>query len=181
MRAQPEEWAMRRKTVAIILVAVVAVVSFVGYLSLMGDTQGFPRRLGFMSMARFSSGSEALSELTVMHLMSPEVKMVDAFIVEYEGKGDASAIVYVSLAEDEEQAQDLLDLMNVKIDPGDGYTYVEEMSLPGDGHPAVYYSEGHGAHHYIWAEGDRLYWIAVSGLSLTERLDFLEESLGKLP
>ena len=134
-----------------------------------------------MSMARFSSGSEALSELTIMHLMSPEVKMVDAFIVEYEGKGDAVAIVYVSIAEDEEQAQDLLDLMNEKIDPGDGYTYVREMRLPGDDHPAVYYSEGHGAVHYIWAEGDRLYWIALSGLSLTERLDFLEESLGTLP
>ena len=178
MRAQPEEWAMRRKTVAIILVAV---VSFVGYLSLMGDTQGFPRKLGSMSMAQFSSGSEALSELTIMHLMSPEVKMVDAFIVEYEGKGDASAIVYVSIAEDEEQAQDLLDLMNIKIDPGDGYTYVREMSLPGDDHPAVYYSEGHGAHNYNWAKGDRLYWIALSDISLTERLDFLEESLGTLP
>jgi len=172
---------MRGRTVAIILVAVVAVVSFAGYLSLTGGTHGFPRRLGSMSIARFSSGSEALSELNVMHLMSPEVKMVDAFIVEYEGREDAVAIVYVSLAEDEEQAQDLLDLMNEKIDPGDGYTYVREMTLPGNGHPAVYYSEGHGAHHYIWAEGDRLYWIALSGLSLTERLDFLEESLGTLP
>ena len=156
-------------------------VSFVGYLSLMGGTQGFPRKLGSMSMARFSFGSEDLSELTVMHLMRPEVKMVNAFIVEYEGKGDAVVIVYVSLAEDEEQAQDLLDLMNEKIDPGDGYTYVEEMSLPWDGHPAVYYSEGHGAHHYIWAEGDKLYWIALSGLSLSRRLDFREESLSAFP
>ena len=171
---------MKRKTVAIIMIGV-ALAFFVRYLTFTGETQGFPRKLGSMSMAQFSSGSEALSELNVMHLMSPEVKMVDAFIVEYEGKEDASAIVYVSLAEDEEQAQDLLDLMNIKIDPGDGYTYVREMSLPGDDHPAVYYTEGHGAHHYIWAKGDRLYWIAVSDISLTERLDFLEESLGTLP
>ena len=94
-------------------------------------------------------------------------------------QGDASAIVYVSIEEDEEQAQDLLDLMNDKIDPSDGYTYVKEMNLIGDNHPAVYYTEGHGAHHYIWAKGDRLYWIALSGLSLTARLDFLE-SLGTL-
>jgi hypothetical protein len=114
-----------------------------------------------------------------MHFMSPEVKMVDAFIVDYE-KGDASAIVYVSIEKDEEQAQHLLDLMNIKIDPSDGYTYVKEMKLIGDDHPAVYYTEGHGAHHYIWAKGDRLYWIALSGLSLTERLDFLKESLGTL-
>ena len=171
---------MRRRTVAIILVAV-AVASFAGYLTLTGDTQGYPRKLGSMTRTQFSSGSAALSELTVMHLMSPEVKMVDAFIVEYAGKGDASAIAYVSIAEDDEQAQDLLDLMNIKIDPGDGYTYTKEMRLPGDGLPTVYWTEGHGAHHYLWAKGDKLYWIAVSGLSLTERLDFLEESLGTLP
>ena len=70
--------------------------------------------------------------------------------------------------------------MNIKIDPSDGYTYVKEMNLIGDDHPSVYFSEGHGAHHYIWAKGDRLYWIALSELSLTERLDFLEESLGTL-
>ena len=171
---------MRRRTVAIVLV-IVAVASFVGYLTLTGDTQGYPRKLGSMTRTKFSSGSAALSELKIMHLMSPEVKMVDAFIVEYAGKGDVSAIVYVSIAEDEEQAQDLLDLMNIKIDPGDGYTYSKEMSLPGDGLPTVYYTEGHGAHHYLWAKGDKLYWIAVSGLSLTERLDFLGESLGTLP
>ena len=133
-----------------------------------------------MTLAEFTSGASALSELTIMHLMSPEVKMVDAFIVEYE-KGDASAIVYVSIAEDDEQAQDLLDLMKEKIDPGDGYTYTREMSLPGDDHPAVYHTEGHGAHHYLWAEGDKVYWIAVQGLSLSARLDLLEESLGALP
>ena len=172
---------MRRRTVAIILVAVVAVVSIVGYLTLTGDTQGFPRRLGSMTMAEFSAGPGALSELNIMHFMSPEVKMVDAFIVEYEGKGDSSAIVYVSIEEDEEQAQDLLDLMNEKIDPGDGYTYVKEMKLTGDDHPAVYYTEGHGAHHYIWAKGDRLYWIALQGISLIIRLDFLDESLRVRP
>ncbi len=94
---------MRRRTVAIILVAMAATLS-VGYVALRGDTQGFPRKLGSMSLSQFASGSAALSELNIMHFMSPEVKMVDAFIVEYAGKGDASAIVYVSLAEDEEQA-----------------------------------------------------------------------------
>jgi hypothetical protein len=172
---------MRRRTVAITLVALVAIVSLMGYLSLTGDTQGFPRRLGSMSMAEFKTGTEALSELDIMHLRSPEVKMVDAFIVKYEGKEDDTAIVYVSIEEDDEQAQDLLDLMNEKIDPSDGYTYVKEMSLLGEGLPTVYYTEGHGAHHYLWAQGDRLYWIALSGLSLTDRLDFLEESLGVLP
>ena len=179
MRSQPLVRGMKRKTVAIILVAAAATL-LVGYISLRGDTQGFPRKLDSMKMSQFASGSAALSELNIMHFMSPEVKMVDAYIVEYEGKGDASAIVYVSIEEDEEQAQDLLDLMNDKIDPSDGYTYVKEMNLIGDNHPAVYYTEGHGAHHYIWAKGDRLYWIALSGLSLTARLDFLEESLGTL-
>ena len=179
MRSRPLVGGMKRRTVAIILVAVAAILS-VGYIALRGDTQGFPRKLGSMTLSQFASGSAALSELNIMHFMSPEVKMVDAYIVEYEGKGEVSAIVYVSIEEDEEQAQDLLDLMNEKIDPSDGYTYVKEMKLIGDDHPDVYYTEGHGAHHYIWAKGDRLYWIALTGLSLTERLDFLEESLGTL-
>ncbi len=171
---------MRRRTVAIILVAV-AVILFGGYLTLGENPQGYPRKLGSMIRSQFTSGTSALSELNIMHLMSPEVKMVDAFIVEYAGKEDTSAIVYVSIAEDEEQAQDLLDLMNIKIDPSDGYTYVKEMKLIGDDKQAVYFTEGHGAIHYIWAKGDKLYWIALSGLSLTARLDFLEESLGTLP
>jgi len=178
MRVRPKEGGMRRKNVAIILVAVAATL-LVGYIALRGDTQGYPRKLG--SMAKFTSGSAALSELNIMHLMSPEVKMVDAFIVDYEGKGDASAIVYVSIEEDEEQAQRLLDLMNIKIDPSDGYTYVKEMNLIGEDLPAVYYTEGHGAHHYLWKRGDKLYWIAVQGLSQSMRLDFLDESLRALP
>ena len=171
---------MRRRNVAIILVAVAASL-VIGIVSLTGDTQGYPRKLGSMTLARFTSGASALSELTIMHLMSPEVKMVDAFIVDYEGKGDASAIVYVSIAEDEKQAQDLLDLMNEKIDPGDGYTYTREMRLPGDSLSTVYYTEGHGAHHYLWKKGDKLYWIADQGLSQTMRIDFLDESLRVLP
>jgi hypothetical protein len=71
--------------------------------------------------------------------------------------------------------------MNEKIDPSDGYTYVKEMKLTDESHPTVFYTEGHGAHHYLWTQADRLYWIALSGLSLTDRLDFLEESLGILP
>lgn len=180
MRARPKEGGMRRRNVAIILVAIAASLA-IGFVYLTGDTQGYPRKLGSMTLTRFTSGASALSELTIMHSMSPEVKMVDAFIVDYTGKGDASAIVYVSIAEDEEQAQDLLDLMNEKIDPGDGYTYTREMRLPGDDHPAVYYTEGHGAHHYLWAEGDKVYWIAVQGLSQSMRLDFLDESLRALP
>lgn len=180
MRAQPKEGGMRKRYVAIILVAVAASLS-IGYIYLTGDTQGYPRKLGSMTLTKFTSGTSALSELSIMHFVSPEVKMVDAFIVEYAGKGDASAIVYVSLAENEEQAQELLDLMNFKIDPSDGYTYIREMKLADDDYPTVYYTEGHGAHHYLWAEGDKLYWIAVQGLSLTERLDFLEESLRTLP
>jgi len=180
MRGQPKEGEMRRRTVAIILVAV-ATTLLVGYIALRGDTQGYPRKLGSMTLSQFTSGSAALSELNIMHLMSPEVKMVDAFIVDYEGKGDASAIVYVSIEEDEEQAQHLLDLMNIKIDPSDGDTYVKEMNLRGEDLPAVYYTEGHGAHHYIWKRGDKLYWIAVQGLSQSMRLDFLEESLRALP
>ena len=171
---------MRRRTVAIILVAVV-VSFFVGYLSLTGDTQGFPRKLGSMTLTNIKSETEALSEISIMHSMSPEVKMETAFIVDYAGTGEASAIIYVSLAEDEEQAQMLLDLMNSKIDPSDGYTYTREMTLPGDGLPTVYYTEGHGAYHYLWARGDKLYWIAVQGLSLSMRLDILEESLRTLP
>lgn len=134
----------------------------------------FPR-----AVERRSEGT--FSEISIMHRMSPEVKMEAAFIVDYAGTGEASAIIYVSLAEDEEQAQELLDLMNAKIDPGDGYAYTREMSLPGDGLPAVYYTEGHGAYHYLWAQGDKLYWIAVQGLSQSMRLDFLEESLRTLP
>ena len=171
---------MRRRNVAIILVAVV-VSFFVGYLSLTGDTQGFPRKLGSMTMTNVKSETEALSEISIMHEMSPEVKMEEAFIVDYAGMGEASAIVYVSLAENEEQAQDLLDLMNSKIDPGDGYTYTREMSLPGDGLPTVYYTEGHGAYHYLWAEGDKLYWIALQGLSQSMRLEVLKESIRTLP
>jgi hypothetical protein len=55
------------------------------------------------------------------------------------------------------------------------------MSLPGDDYPVVYFTEGHGAQHYLWAKGDKLYWIALKGLSLSMRLDFLEESLRTLP
>ena len=179
MRSPLQVGGMKSRTVAFILIAVAVMLS-VGYIALSGDTQGFPRKLGSMTLSQFSSGSAALSELNIMHFMSPEVKMVDAFIVDYKGKGDASAIVYVSIEEDVEQAQHLLGLMNEKIDPSDGYTYVSEMRHIGDNHPTVFYTEGHGAHHYLWAKGDRLYWIALTGLSLTERLDFLEESLETL-
>jgi len=171
---------MRRRTVAIILTLVV-VSFFVGYLSMAGDTQGFPRKLGAMTLTNVKVESEALSELSVMHELSPAVVMMDAFIVDYTGMGESSAIVYVSLHESEEQAQDLLDLMNSKIDPSDGYTYIREMNLPGDDQPPVYYTEGHGAVHYIWAKGEKLYWIALKGLSLSMRLDVLEESLRTLP
>lgn len=171
---------MRRRTAAIILVAVVASF-FIGYLSLAGNTLGFPRKLGSMTLTNIKSESESLSELSIMHEMSPAVVMNEAFIVDYAGMAETSAIVYVSSHESEEQAQELLDLMNSKIDPSDGYTYVREMNLPGDDHPTVYFTEGHGAYHYLWAKGEKLYWIALKGLSLTMRLDFLEESLETLP
>ena len=180
MRARPKLGGMRRRTVAIILVAVV-VSFFVGYLSLAGITHGFPRKLGTMTLTNVESETEALSEISIMHGMSPEVKMEEAFIVDYAGPGETYAIVYVSLAENEKQAQEQLDLMNSKIDPSDEYTYTREMSHLGGDHPVVYFTEGHGAHHYLWAKGDKLYWIAVQGLSLSMRLDFLEESLSTLP
>ena len=170
---------MKRRYVAIILVVVVSF--FVGYLSLTGDAEGFPRKLGSMTLNNVKSETESLSEISIMHDMSPEVKMEEAFIVDYTGMGDTSAIVYVSLAENQEQAQDLLDLMNFKIDPSDGYTYTREMSLPGDDYPVVYFTEGHGAHHYLWAKGDKVYWIALQGLSQSMRLDFLKESIRTLP
>jgi hypothetical protein len=170
---------MKRRYVAIILVVVVSF--FVGYMSLTGDAQRFPRKLGSMTLTNVKYETEALSEISIMHEMSPEVQMEEAFIIDYVGMGEASAIVYVSLAENEEQAQDLLDLMNSKIDPSDGYTYTREMSLPGDNYPVVYFTEGHGAYHYLWAKGDKLYWIALKGLSQSMRLNFLKESIRTLP
>lgn len=71
--------------------------------------------------------------------------------------------------------------MSIKIDPGEGYTYVKEMGLPGDDHPAVYYTGDHRVHYYLWAEGEKLYLIALQVLSLSRRLDFLEESLSAYP
>jgi len=49
----------------------VAVILFGGYLTLGENPQGYPRKLGSMIRSQFTSGTSALSELNIMHQMSP--------------------------------------------------------------------------------------------------------------
>lgn len=164
----------------VIVTLVILLVSLLTWTSLNSDQDSaFPEPLGGMKLTSQMVGPDAIESTRQLHGGSAKVQMTDAAILVYR-RGVAESTIWVSRAENEDDAANLMDAMNDAIDPGDGFSDPVIVSIPGARTMTVYYTYGYGSDHYYYLVGDSVYWIAVSGLPDEAQLDFIAEAIDTL-
>jgi hypothetical protein len=164
----------------VIVASVVLLVSLLTWTSLNSDQgSAFPESMGGLKLIRETVGAEAIESTRQLHGGSSKVQMTDAAILVYR-RGVAESTIWVSMTENAEDAQGLMDDMNDAIDPGDGFSDPVVVGINGAESVMVYYTHGYGSDHYYYIVGDSVYWVSVSGLPDEARLDLVAEAISKL-
>ena len=125
------------------------------------------------------NGPDAIEATRKLHGDSVKVQMKDAAVLRYRG-GGAEATIWVSRTENNEQASSLMESMNDAIDPGDGFTSPVIVSVPRAESRTVYYVYGYESDHYYYLNEERVYWIAVTGLSVKTQLEFVAQVINEI-
>ena len=129
-----------------------------------------PRRAAGLALSRETYGAAAIQEINQLHNLA--FPLVTGAVGEF-GAGP-SVVLWVSGAEDENAAAQLLADMREKIDLG--RSPFKSLGENLDGARVVYLLEGLGQRHYYFQSGNLLVWLAADrGLAeeaLAEALDF---------
>lgn len=168
---------MNKKYIAIVAatITVAALASLIGLQ--FGKTDEFPPQLGDLTLSHVEGGEKAMKSTEQLHDFSPALKMKDAYIIDYRGAEAESVRIWISRAEDHDEAYQLFQSMTRAIDPGDGFTSPEIVTLTKIQYPLVYHVEGFGSHHYYYAKKNSVYWLAFTEIPFWKQIDLVEDAI----
>lgn len=161
---------------AAIILAVV--VLFPGLL--FKRSSGFPQELGGLTMSGVETGDSASESIGQLHGFSSRLKITDAYVIGYSGENGESVTIWITRAEDHEQAYQQVQYMTDAIDLGDGFTDPDRVNLDNIPTPAVYYVEGFGSQHYYYVKKNSVYWISITNILMGRQMEIVEQVLMKV-
>lgn len=137
----------------------------------------FPESLGELTLKEAYGGARAKREIEQMH--GGKITIARGFVAFYsDAGGERSATFWLSEAQDEQEALDLVRKMEQSIARGGTpFSPLEEITVPGLGVISVYATQGMGQFHYIWVKKRWIVWVALDEPDPTKRLEFLKAAI----
>ncbi len=128
-----------------------------------------PKSLGGIPLKDYSSGEEALAEISRLH--PNELPLADGYVGRYSDETRSATLWIAKSADPRELLQQMLKAIRGKQTPFSAPREVEGLERE------VYRSEGMGQAHYIWVKENFLIWMALEGFLADEEVEFLKEAL----
>lgn len=138
------------------LIAIIAIGVITTFILLDGE-ELFPEKLGDMELKLHREGDVAVNEIKNSHSAKDKVNPEEAHVARYRSSAGNRATVYVTKAETNERAVELVENMNKGM--GGMFSLPETLEING---MKVYYTEGGGEYHYYYPKDALVVWIALS-------------------
>ena len=144
---------MRRISIAILFILII------GFSGCSKQVDYIPEKFSDLTLQQKYIGDEARKFVDRLHYQP--VAPVENKIGFYEN-AQASAIIYITFYDDNEDAVDDFKRMTVKISP-DNSVFYNSSYLEKEGN-RIYKTFGMGQTHYVFVLDDKLFWISVNDL-----------------
>lgn len=137
----------------------------------------FPESLGGLTLQEAYGGARAKREIEQMH--KGKITIERGFVAFYsDAGGERSATFWLSEAQDEQEALDLVGQMEQGIaQGGTPFAPLETLRIPGLEAIPVYATQGMGQFHYIWVKKRWIVWVALDEPDPEKRLEFLKAAI----
>jgi len=131
-------------------------LSFILFSNCSRHNEPLPERVNQLTLVKTISGQEAKDYINKLHFQP--VTENENLIGHYENES-VSAIVYVTLYKNQEDAKIDFDKMTKKISPENSvFIYPQFFDYKGNN---IYKCFGMGMTHFVFAKDKKLYWISV--------------------
>ncbi len=162
---------------AIFIVIVIVLAVFLHVRADQNSRYGiFPKKLGDMSIVLYEEGKPAVSAVQRLH-GGIDMHLKNAYIADYEGSSGNKAKFWVSKSENSHVAKALLAAMTGRVGKTGMFSEPVHSNI---GNLTVYYVAGLGKYHYIWTEGDRVFWLQINNPSKVYQRGIVRESENRI-
>ncbi len=149
---------MERKKYVFYLIAVLLILVIASALLLYENKKTlFPEKFGDMELKLHREGDVAINEIKNSHSARDNVNPGEAHIARYRSSTGNRATVYITEAESNSRAVELIENMNQRM--GGMFSKPETVEING---LKIYYTEGGGEYHYYFPKNNLVVWITFS-------------------
>jgi hypothetical protein len=162
---------MKKKTILIIGGILILMMVLLSVLSFPTKNSAFsiPNQIGTYSLFSKLDGNEAMQQISKLH--GKDIKIQNAYILEYRNESQESAIVWISESPNANEAKKLFERMNRLMDRSNMYTNHHLVEIGGS---SLDYVFGMDRDNYYYQKSSRLIWISVS---LDKNQEFIKKWL----
>ena len=132
----------------------------------------FPEKLGDMELKLHREGDVAINEIKNSNSARDNVNPGGAQIARYRSSTGSRATVYITEAESNSRAVELVENMNHRM--GGMFSKPEIVEING---LKIYYTEGGGEYHYYFPKNNLVVWIALSNPDKSYQSMFMNNAI----